>query len=165
MHRRSKNSWDMICKIFILRNQNTSRSLSLEHVSLCPVAKHTITLVDRVSEQEFFSDSQIGEVLMYSYIRHVISQKITLPDFQAINFTPSISPNFNSFSDKNTNKWVKMEKFATLTKILHCRRQWRQWQIPPLHKNKSRALHELLFSNFKSQLTVTCSATFRRNAG
>ena len=72
----------MICKIFILRNQNTSRSLSLEHVLLCPVAKHTITLVDQVSEQEFFSDSQIGEVLMYSYIRHDICQKkITVPDF------------------------------------------------------------------------------------
>ena len=64
----------MICKIFILRNQSISQSLSLEHVSLCPVAKHTITL-DQVSEQEFFSDSQIGEVLMYSYIRHVICQK------------------------------------------------------------------------------------------
>ena len=29
-------------------------------------------------------------------------KKITPPDFQAKNFTPSISPNFNSFSDKNT---------------------------------------------------------------
>ena len=26
----------------------------------------------------------------------------TPPNFQAKNFTPSISPNFNSFSDKNT---------------------------------------------------------------
>ena len=59
-------------------------------------------------------------------------QNFTPPDFQAKNFTPSISPNFNSFSDKNTKKWVKMEKFTPLTKILHCRRQWRQWQIPPL---------------------------------
>lgn len=65
----------MICRIFILRNQNTSRPLSLEHVLLCSVAKYTITL-DQVSEQEFFSDSQIGEVSMYSHIRHVICQKI-----------------------------------------------------------------------------------------
>ena len=33
---------------------------------------------------------------------------------------------------KNTNKWVKMEKFTPLAKILHCRRQWRHGQIPPL---------------------------------
>ena len=76
----------MICKIFILRNQNTSRSLSLEHVLLCPVAKHTITLVDQVSEQEFFSDSQIGEVSMYSHIRHVICQKIYNAGFSGQKF-------------------------------------------------------------------------------
>ena len=29
-------------------------------------------------------------------------QNFTQPDFQAKSFTPSISPNFNSFSDKNT---------------------------------------------------------------
>ena len=29
-------------------------------------------------------------------------QKFTPPDFQAKNFTPSISPNFNSFSGQNT---------------------------------------------------------------
>ena len=29
-------------------------------------------------------------------------QKFTPSDFQAKNFTPSISPNFNSFSKKNT---------------------------------------------------------------
>ena len=59
-------------------------------------------------------------------------QKFTLPDFQAKNFTPSISPNFNGFSKKKHKKWVKMEKFTPLAKILHCRRQWRHWQIPPL---------------------------------
>ena len=35
-------------------------------------------------------------------------QNFKLPDFQAKNFTPSISPNFSSFSDKNTKnegKW------------------------------------------------------------
>ena len=31
-------------------------------------------------------------------------KKFTLPDFQAKNFTPSISPNFNSFSKKKHKK-------------------------------------------------------------
>ena len=30
--------------------------------------------------------------------------KSTPPDFQAKNFTPLFSPNFNSFGDKNTKK-------------------------------------------------------------
>ena len=59
-------------------------------------------------------------------------QNFTPPDFQAKNFTPSISPNFNSFSKKKHKKWVKMEKFTPLAKILHCRRQWRHGQIPTL---------------------------------
>ena len=59
-------------------------------------------------------------------------KKFTPPDFQAKNCTPSISPNFNSFSGKKHKKWVKMEKFTQLAKKLHCRRQWRQWQISPL---------------------------------
>ena len=59
-------------------------------------------------------------------------QNFTPPDFQAKNFTPSISPNFNSYSKKKHKKWVKMKKFTLLAKILHCRRQWRQWQISPL---------------------------------
>ena len=64
-------------------------------------------------------------------------KNFTPTDFQAKNFTPSISPNFNSFSDKNTKKWVKMEKFTPLAKILHCRRHWRHWQISTLgwHQN------------------------------
>ena len=33
---------------------------------------------------------------------------------------------------KKHKKWVKMEKFTQLAKILHCRRHWRHWQIPPL---------------------------------
>ena len=33
-------------------------------------------------------------------------KNFTQPDFQAQNFTPVISPNFNSFSDENTkNEW------------------------------------------------------------
>ena len=41
-------------------------------------------------------------------------KNFTLPDFQAKNFTPSISPNFNSFSKKKHKKLVKMEKFTPL---------------------------------------------------
>ena len=33
---------------------------------------------------------------------------------------------------KKHKKWVKMEKFTPLAKILHCRRHWRHGQIPPL---------------------------------
>ena len=40
----------------------------------------------------------------------------TPPAFQAIDFTPLISLNFNSFSDKNTKKWVFLEKFTPLAK-------------------------------------------------
>ena len=50
-------------------------------------------------------------------------KKVTPPDFQAKNFTPSISPNFNSFSKKKHKKLVKIEKFTPLAKILHCRQQ------------------------------------------
>ena len=59
-------------------------------------------------------------------------KNFTPSDFQEKNFTPSISPNFNGFSKKKHKKWVKMEKFTPLAKILHCRRHWRHWQIPPL---------------------------------
>ena len=41
-------------------------------------------------------------------------KKITPPDFQAKNFTPSISPYFNSFRKKKHKKLVKMEKFTLL---------------------------------------------------
>ena len=33
---------------------------------------------------------------------------------------------------KKHKKWVKMEKFTPLAKILHCHRHWRDGQIPPL---------------------------------
>ena len=59
-------------------------------------------------------------------------QNFTPPEFQAKTFTPSISPNFNNFSDKNTKKIVKMEKLTPLAKTLHCRRQRRHGQISPL---------------------------------
>ena len=41
-------------------------------------------------------------------------QKFTQLDFQAKNFTPPISPNFNSFSKEKHKKLVKMEKFTPL---------------------------------------------------
>ena len=41
-------------------------------------------------------------------------QNFTPPDFQVKNFTPPISPNFNSFSKKKHKKLVKMEKFTPL---------------------------------------------------
>ena len=50
-------------------------------------------------------------------------KNFTLPDFQAKNFTPSISPNFNSFSDKNTKKMSENGEIYTAGKKLHCRRQ------------------------------------------
>ena len=45
-------------------------------------------------------------------------QNFTPPDFQAKNFTPSISPNFNSFSDKNTNKISENWEIYTACKNL-----------------------------------------------
>ena len=59
-------------------------------------------------------------------------KNFTLPNFQAKNFTPSISPNFSSFSEKKHTKWVNMEKLTPLAKILHFRRQWREGQTSPL---------------------------------
>ena len=44
-------------------------------------------------------------------------KNFTPPDFQAKDFTPSISPNFNS--KKKHKKCLKMEKFTPLAKILH----------------------------------------------
>ena len=53
-------------------------------------------------------------------------------DFQAKNFTPSISPNFNTFSDKNVKKELNGEIYTTeVAKIFHCRWQGRQGQISP----------------------------------
>jgi len=81
-------------------------------------------------------------------------QNFTLPDFQAKNFTPSISPNFNSFSKKKHKKWVKMEKFTPLAKILHSRRDWRDGQIPPLIKTNIET---------ESELFSDCRFTVSRN--
>ena len=44
-------------------------------------------------------------------------QNFTPPDFQAKNFTPSILPNFNSYSDKNIKKWVKWRNIHSWQKV------------------------------------------------
>ena len=97
-------------------------------------------------------------------------KNFTPPDFQAKNFTPSISPNFNSFSKKKHKKWVKMEKFTPLAKILHCRRHWRHWQIPPLSKSslalslrKHPSLPLLLFSLRSSHWGSSAVARWRKS--
>ena len=43
-------------------------------------------------------------------------QNFTPPDFQATNFTPSISPNFNSFSGKKTQKMSENGEIYTASK-------------------------------------------------
>ena len=45
-------------------------------------------------------------------------QNFTPPDFQAKNFTPSISPNFNSFSKKKHKKMSKNGEIYTADKSL-----------------------------------------------
>ena len=61
-----------------------------------------------------------------------LSKKFTPPYFQPKDFTPLISLNFNSFSGKNTKNECFWRNLHHWQKILHCRRQCRQWQISPL---------------------------------
>ena len=61
-------------------------------------------------------------------------QNFTPPDFQVKNFTPPISPNFNSFSKKKHKKLVKMEKFTPLATNFTLPPGLTGWTIPPLHK-------------------------------
>ena len=56
--------------------------------------------------------------------RRIFRPKILYPYFHRISTFLLI---------KTPKKWMKMETFTPLAKILHCRRQWRQWQISPLH--------------------------------
>ena len=57
-----------------------------------------------------------GNELTQTYINMEFVQKFTLPDFQAKNFTPSISPNFNSFSKKKHKKMSENKEFYTAGK-------------------------------------------------
>ena len=90
-------------------------------------------------------------------------KNFTPPDFKAENFTPSIASNFNSFSKKKHKKWVKRERFTPLAKILHCHRQWRDGQIPPLQGGSgkhfwNRSNSKLFLSNksFGKHLMFWC---------
>ena len=80
-------------------------------------------------------------------------KKFTPPDFEDKNFAPSIS---TVLVGKKHKKWVKMEKFTRLPKILHCRRQWRQWQIPPLSLNTVHMDHSINADGHLEKLTL-CS--------
>ena len=48
--------------------------------------------------------------------REICQKKITPPEFQAKNITPLISPNFNSFGDKDTKKMSENGKIYTAGK-------------------------------------------------
>ena len=56
----------------------------------------------------------LGLPCLSSDIRFV--KNFTPPDFQAKNFTPLISPNFNSFGDKNTKKMSRNGEIYTTGK-------------------------------------------------
>ena len=86
-------------------------------------------------------------------------QNFTPPDFQAKNFTPSISPNLNSFSKKKHKKWVKMKKFTPLA---------RNFTLPPgltgwtnftsalhFHSKVPLALHNIWSPTASSCVQVT----------
>ena len=49
--------------------------------------------------------------------------------------------------------WCFLEKFTPLAKILHCRRQWREWQISPLQVIS----HQIGIHRIKSQLLLLSS--------
>ena len=55
---------------------------------------------------------------------------------------------------KKHKKWVKMEKFTPLAKILHCRRHWRHGQIPPLGEIKSFTNDVFLIVNNSKNICV-----------
>ena len=83
------------------------------------------TIQDGSTWSKFGARGEHGDVFLFSNLGAPdmkFVKKVTPPDFQAKNFTPSISPNFNSFSKKKHKKLVKIEKFTPLAKILHCRR-------------------------------------------
>ena len=78
-------------------------------------------------------------------------QNFTPPDFQAKNFIPSISTNFNSYIGKNHKKWVKMEKFTPLAKILHCRFSSQKSQIFQTTENGRKMFHKYPVCNLHCQ--------------
>ena len=62
-------------------------------------------------------------------------KKFTPPDFWGKIFTPLISPNFNSLVIKHKQISKKRRNLYCWQKIVHCRQQWRQWQISSLFQD------------------------------
>ena len=104
----------------------------------CGWEHHPPCLGERIYRKVLCTRCVIWQLFLRLVSKHgIFVQNFTPPDFQAKKFTASISPNFNSFSKKKHQKWVKMEKFTPLAKILHYRRHWRHGQIPPLQRQES----------------------------
>ena len=55
-------------------------------------------------ERKGTGDYFVQEILVDKHADMRFVKKITPPDFQAYNFTPLFSPNFNSFGDETTKK-------------------------------------------------------------
>ena len=89
-------------------------------------------------------------ILMFPDMEFV--QNFTPPDFQVKNFTPPISPNFNSFSKKKHKKWVKMEKFTPLA---------RNFTLPPALTAPTNFNSDCLIKN--SSARGHCFLAFRNN--
>ena len=75
---------------------------------------------------------QPSKVTLWSDMRFV--KNFTPPDFQAKDFTSPISTASVIKTQKNECFWRNLHHRQ---KILHCRRQWRQWQISPLKASAS----------------------------
>ena len=72
-------------------------------------------------------------------------KKFKPPDLQAENFTPSTSPNFNSFSKEKPQKMSENGKIYTAGKNFTYCRQWRHWQIPPLAITDHWSIQSIIF--------------------
>ena len=70
-------------------------------------------------------------------------KKFTPSDYQAKNFTPSISPNFNSFSDKNTKKMSENGEIYTAGK---------NFTLPPALTAWTNSTSGPAAANFRSKI-------------
>ena len=69
------------------------------------VYEFTMTwLVSTIRKRIKIMEMMIKEVMKMKLTDMEFVKNSTPPDFQAKNFTPSISPNYNSFSEKKKNK-------------------------------------------------------------
>ena len=73
-------------------------------------------------------------------------QKFTPPDFQAKKFTSSISPDFNSFSGKKTQKMSENEEIYTVGK---------KFTLPPAVTALTSFISALLISYFFYNISYT----------